>query len=57
MTGTPRWVKISGVVAAVLIAAAIAVALLTEGHTPSRHLGGGNDEPRVHTGPPPGVEH
>ena len=40
-SGTPRWVKISLAVAAVLVVLAIAVMLLGGGeHGPGRHLGG-----------------
>ena len=41
----PRWVKIAGVVAAVVVLVVIAVALFGGGeHGPGRHLPGGDDQ-------------
>jgi hypothetical protein len=58
-TGTPRWVKVFGVIALVVIVLFVVVLLLRGGeHGPGRHSpGGGSDEPAVHTGPPAGVTH
>jgi hypothetical protein len=56
-TGTPRWVKVAGIVALVLVAVVV-VMLVTGrgGHGPGRHTPGG-DRSGGHTGPPPGVTH
>jgi hypothetical protein len=55
--GTPRWVKISGITALVLIAAVVIMVVAGTGnHGPGRHTPGGNGA-GVHTGPPPGVTH
>jgi hypothetical protein len=35
--GTPRWVKVSGIVAACLVA--LVIAMLLSGHGPGRHMG------------------
>ena len=48
----PRWVKVSGIIAAVVIVAVVILAL-KGGHGPARHLPGG-DNPGRHTPP---VEH
>jgi hypothetical protein len=58
-TGTPRWVKVFGVVAFVVVVLFVVVMLIGGGeHGPGRHTpGGGSDTSRVHTGPPPGFEH
>jgi ABC-type transporter Mla subunit MlaD len=57
-TGTPRWVKVFGIVALVVVVLVVVVAVTGRGgeHGPGRHApavdtGGG------HTGPPPGVTH
>jgi hypothetical protein len=76
-TGTPRWVKVFGIIAVVLVLL-VGVMLVTGGgpgggHGPGRHIGGDDtpagdrgrqtppasvpEQPEVHTGPPPGVEH
>jgi hypothetical protein len=70
--GTPRWVKVFGFVALVLILLIGALLLFGGGsHGPGRHLGGDtpagdagrNAQPpgpgqfEGHTGPPPGIEH
>jgi hypothetical protein len=50
--GTPRWVKIFGLVALVVIVLFVVVLLIGGGeHGPSRHSLDG------HTRPPPGVTH
>jgi hypothetical protein len=63
--GTPRWVKVSAVIAVVVVAL-VGVMLLAGGpgeHGPGRHSGGdGSDKTTPqhkggHTGPPPGIEH
>ena len=67
--GTPRWVKVSAIIAVVVVAL-VAVMLLAGGgeHGPGRHLGGGDgpsgqqapgdaEQPKGHTGPPPGIDH
>jgi hypothetical protein len=57
MAGMPRWVKISGVIALVVIIL-LAVMLFAGrgGHGPGRHAPG-VDESGRHTGPPPGITH
>ncbi len=57
--GPPRWVKIFGVIAFVVVVLFVLVVLIGGGeHGPGRHTpGGGSDMPGGHTGPPPGVEH
>ena len=59
LTGTPRWVKVFGVIALVVVVLFVVVMLIGGGeHGPGRHTpGGGSDTPRGHTGPPPGFEH
>jgi hypothetical protein len=50
--GTPRWVKVFGIIALlVLLLVVVALLLGKGGHGPGRHTPGG------HTGPPPGVTH
>jgi hypothetical protein len=68
-TGTPRWVKVFGIVALALVVAFVVLQLAGVGgrHGPGRHLPGddapaGNTPPPgtitgTHTGPPPGVTH
>jgi hypothetical protein len=55
--GTPRWVKVFGVVAVVVVVLVV-VMLVTGrgGHGPSRHTPG-SDTSVGHIGPPPGVTH
>ena len=63
ITGAPRWVKVFGVIALVLVAVVVVVAVVGGGeHGPGRHMPGGgsdtpSDTPGGHTGPPPGLEH
>jgi hypothetical protein len=58
-TGTPRWVKVFGVIALVVVVLFVVLLLVRGGeHGPGRHSpGGGSDAPGEHTGPPPGVTH
>jgi hypothetical protein len=63
-TGTPRWVKVSGIIALVLVVLFVILKLTGLGgeHGPGRHsLAGGShttsDTAGGHTGPPPGVTH
>jgi hypothetical protein len=55
--GTPRWVKVFGIVAFVLVVV-VAVMLVAGrgGHGPGRHAPGA-DGSGSHTGPPAGVTH
>ena len=39
--GMPRWVKVSGIILAVLVLLLIVVLLISGGHGPRRHLSGG----------------
>jgi hypothetical protein len=39
--GMPRWVKVSGIIVAVLVLLLVIVLLLSGGHGPRRHLSGG----------------
>jgi hypothetical protein len=58
-TGTPRWVKVSGIIAVVLVTLVAVIMLVgggIGGHGPGRHTPGG-DAPGSHTGPPAGVTH
>ena len=36
-TGTPRWVKVTGIIALVLILLIVVVMLTSSGHGPGRH--------------------
>jgi hypothetical protein len=64
-TGTPRWVKVFGVIAFVVVVLFVVVMLIGgSDHGPGRHTPGGggsntsSDTPAGgHTGPPPGFEH
>jgi hypothetical protein len=58
-TGTPRWVKVFGLIAVVVVVLFVVVLLIGGGeHGPGRHTsGGGSETPGSHTGPPPGFEH
>jgi hypothetical protein len=61
--GMPRWVKVSGLIAAVLVAIFVAAQLLGVGgdHGPGRHIG--DDDPAAgatdhdDNTPPPGMDH
>lgn len=47
-TGVPRWVKVSGMVAAVLALLVVAVLLISGGeHGPGRHMSAGLSTPLV----------
>jgi hypothetical protein len=48
--GTPRWVKLFGIIAAVLVVAIVILALAGGDHGPSRHVPGGGN-PGGHTPP------
>ena len=39
--GMPRWVKVSGIIVAVLVLLLVIVLLISGGHGPRRHLSGG----------------
>ena len=39
--GMPRWVKVSGIIVAVLVLLLVIVLLVSGGHGPRRHLSGG----------------
>jgi hypothetical protein len=47
---TPRWVKVSGLIAAVVVVAIVILALAGGQHGPGRHLPAG-DNPGSHTPP------
>lgn len=50
--GTPRWVKVFGIIAfVVLVLVVVGLVIGKGGHGPGRHTPGGD------TGPPPGVTH
>jgi hypothetical protein len=57
--GTPRWVKVFGLIALVVIVLFVVVTLIGGGeHGPGRHTpAGGSGTRGGHTGPPPGFEH
>lgn len=42
-TGTPRWVKVFGIIAVALLLLLVVVLLVSGGHGPGRHLGHGGD--------------
>jgi hypothetical protein len=52
--GTPRWVKVSGIIALVLVVLVVVMLIVGRGHGPGRHTRGG-DTPTNHVGPPTGV--
>jgi hypothetical protein len=54
--GTPRWVKVFGVVALVVVVLFVVLLLVGGEHGPQRH-GGGSDAPEGHTAPSRGVTH
>jgi hypothetical protein len=57
-TGTPRWVKVVGLIALVLLLLLVVVKVAGLGgtHGPGRHTPGADSE-AGHVGPPPGVTH
>ena len=57
--GTPRWVKVFGLIALVAVVLFVVVMLVGGGeHGPGRHTPeGGSNTPATHTRPPPGFEH
>jgi hypothetical protein len=61
--GTPRWVKVFGVVALLVIAVVLVLILTGRGgpHSPRRHISPADTPPAGgtggHTGPPPGITH
>jgi hypothetical protein len=55
--GTPRWVKVFGIVTLVLVVVVVVMLIAGRGgHGPGRHAPGG-DGSGTHTGPPTGVTH
>jgi hypothetical protein len=58
-TGTPRWVKVFGLIALVVVVLFVVVLLIRGGeHGPGRHSsGGGSDTAESHVGPPPELTH
>jgi hypothetical protein len=56
--GTPRWVKVFGIIALAVVVLFVVLKVTGLGgeHGPGRHTPGG-DTPTGHTGPPPGVTH
>jgi hypothetical protein len=57
--GTPRWVKVFGVIAVVIVIVVVVMLVFGRGgHGPSRHLPDeGTGTTGSHTGPPTGVTH
>ena len=57
-TATPRWVKVFGIVALVVVVLFVVVVLTGRGgeHGPGRHTPAA-ETPTGHTGPPSGVTH
>jgi hypothetical protein len=51
--GTPRWVKVAGVVAVLVVLLFVIVAITGGEHGPGRHSP--SDNPGGHTGPPAGI--
>jgi ABC-type transporter Mla subunit MlaD len=50
--GTPRWVKVFGIIALVVLVLVVVMLIAGRGgHGPGRHAAGG-EEPAGHTGPP-----
>lgn len=43
--GAPRWVKIAGILAAVVVVVLVIAALVGSGHGPQRHFGKHHGEP------------
>jgi hypothetical protein len=61
-SGTPRWVKVVGIVAVVVVVLVVIMFVAGRGgHGPGRHLprgdSSGSDTTGGHEGPPPGVTH
>lgn len=60
-TGTPRWVKVFGAIALVVVALVVILLVFGGGgHGPGRHTAGSSttsETPESHTGPPPRVTH
>jgi ABC-type transporter Mla subunit MlaD len=52
--GTPRWVKIFGLIALAVVVLAVVILVVGGGHGPSRHT---SDAEGSHRGPPAGVAH
>jgi preprotein translocase subunit SecG len=46
--GTPRWVKVFGIILAVLVLAFVIVLLVQGGHGPGRHFSVGADVRQIH---------
>jgi hypothetical protein len=57
-TGTPRWVKVFGIIALLVVVVFVVLLLLGKGggHGPRRHSPG-PDTSSGHTGPPSGLTH
>jgi len=57
-TGTPRWVKVAGIIALILVVLFVVIIVTGRGgsHGPGRHTFVGETS-GGHTGPPPGVTH
>jgi hypothetical protein len=62
--GTPRWVKVSGIIVLVVLVVFVVLVLTGRGgeHGPGLHTPAGDTTPAAdpsggHTGPPPGVTH
>ena len=56
--GTPRWVKIFGAIALVVVVFFLVVLLMRGGeHGPGRHGGSNTDTAGRHIGPPVGITH
>ena len=43
--GAPRWVKVFGIIAAVVVLVFLVLLLTGKDHGPGRHLDGGNERP------------
>lgn len=56
--GTPRWVKVFGAIALVVVVLFLVVLVIRGGeHGPGRHGGSNTDTAGSHTGPPVGITH
>jgi hypothetical protein len=53
--GTPRWVKVAGVITLLVVLLFVIVKVTGGEHGPGRHSP--SDNPGGHTGPPEGVTH